>query len=139
MTKAGKENTMSNVDEGLIEQARALAPRERMLLTALANGAQLVLRDGGVWEAYTEVEGSVRPLCLRTQHERLVALMNFAPQIVFQPNCESQCDFAWLPSAHRDQLRDLLTLSMRTQHLRVIQAEELPSPHREQRRDRQPA
>lgn len=130
---------MYGLDEDLIEKARALSSRERMLLAALAGGAQLVLRDGGVWEAYAEVEGTVRPLGLRTEHERLIALKQVAPGLAFQPNCEPHCDFAWLPSAHRETLRDLLTLSMRTQHLRLVQAESLPSPHREVGRERQAA
>ncbi|MEJ8837601.1 hypothetical protein [Ramlibacter sp. AN1133] len=114
-----------SVDQ-MVEDLRAVNARHRQVLQALCDGSQLVLRFRK-WEAYGELEGKVRPLGLALEHGDLQTLVEMLPEgaIVVRPGRpatdgyfeDARPTFAYAPAQHRTGLRELLTLSMPTQHL----------------------
>ncbi len=97
-----------------------LDQQQRTALQALAAGAQLLYKWGR-WDAYQEVAGKTVPSGVSLSTEQLTGLMDAVPAISLEPNPGpgQAFGFAWLPAAHRAACAEQITLTMRTEHLRV--------------------
>jgi hypothetical protein len=103
-----------------IRRIAHLQPAQRAALQALAEGAQLLYKWGR-WEAYRELAGKTAPMGVVLTTQQMTELVDAVPAMALQPNPgpEQAFGFAWLPAKHRPDCADQLTLSMRTDHLKV--------------------
>lgn len=121
-------NESTELTEATLVRLRAAPALYRHALRAMCDGAQLVLRYGQ-WEAYAEERGKVVPLGLKLSERQLKDVCHLVPDAAISAVIHVDPAFSYMPARNRDDVRDLLTQSMPTQHLLV----ELPVVPRRER------
>lgn len=96
-----------------------LSSRQRFFLSMLIEGAQGI-RLYGNFEAYKETASRAMPTGAALSQAEFRGLVDAVPGLRLEtnPDVTQAGVYAWLPSAHRLECADLLTQTMRSDHLR---------------------